>query len=133
MLAPGGGAAAGDSVGAAGSIADTSASRMYRLTPARKARAAAAKISPTVPSEPLLGEAVDDGADGRQDGGADEQLGSGRDHADHFVTYTISQTAENTTARTYQYRAWAATISLVGGAAAEEAEGGDAGEHERRR
>ena len=42
---------------------------------------------------------------------ADEELGTGGDHASHFVTYTISQTAVNTAARTYQYRAWAATIS----------------------
>ena len=48
----GGGAAAADCVVAVGSIADTSESRKNRLTPARKVSAAAAKISPVVPSDP---------------------------------------------------------------------------------
>ena len=52
MLGPGTGAAAGDDVSAAVSIADTSESRTYMLTPARNDRASAALISPTVPSAP---------------------------------------------------------------------------------
>ena len=52
MLGPGTGLAAADSVSAAGSMADTSASRVYMLTPARKASATAALIRPTVPSDP---------------------------------------------------------------------------------
>ena len=41
-----------DSVSAAVSIAETSASRVNMMTPASTARLAAAKISPTVPREP---------------------------------------------------------------------------------
>jgi hypothetical protein len=52
MLSPGGTAAAADSSSAAVSIADTSASRMYTTTPARNVRVTAAKINPTVPSDP---------------------------------------------------------------------------------
>ena len=89
MLEPGTGAAAADSVSAAGSIADTSASAGVHVDPGEERQGEGRADEADGAERPFLGDAVGDRRDDRQDGAPDEQSRSGEEHRQQLPVWLV--------------------------------------------